>query len=111
MLDIQRVLTIRIYRKEDVDDMMIIIIIIVMINIIIIMTGSIVDTVSVSVKESSKLSQRPEYITEAPIFILSKLIHLKVLVTYFFKCSLNEPGYNSTVQKRRVRAAPLMRNK
>ncbi len=70
------------------------------------MTERIVNTVCI------QRSGRPAYITEAPFSLCRvKLIHLKVLVTFFFKCTVNEPVHNSSVQKGRVRVAPLARNK
>lgn len=58
------------------------------------MTESIVNTAWILRR------RRPAYITEAPLLICwVKLTHLKVLVTHFFKCTLNELNHNSSVQK------------
>lgn len=79
---------------------------IMMVMMMMMMTESIVNAVCI------QRNGRPAYITEAPLsFGRVKLIHLKVLVTYFFKCTLNERGHNSSVQKGRVRVTPFTRNK
>lgn len=65
-----------------------------MMMMVVVMTVSIVNTACIP------NSRRPAYITEAPLWVCGfKLIHLTVLVTRFFKCTLNEPCHNSSVQK------------